>query len=368
MTGSSFTTEDRQHMARAIRLARNGAFTADPNPIVGCVIVNNGSVVGEGWHAIAGQAHAEVNALNAAGDQAKGATAYVTLEPCCYVGRTGACTEALHKAGVAKVVYASGDPNPLVSGKGAEWLREQGIDVQCGLLEAEAEELNAGFRSRMQRGRPFVRSKIATSLDGYTALANGESQWISGEAARADVQRLRAASSAIVTGVATVLADDPSMNVRGESLGPVKQPLRVVLDTNLRMPAEAKMLAIPGDVLIVTAADEPEKQAALEAAGARVMQVQACDQGFVQLEALMSLLAQFDINDVLVEAGAELNGSLLQKGLIDELIVYQTAHAFGSGAQPMFAMPELQSMQDRQTLSLTDVRKVGDDLRLTYKV
>jgi len=355
-------------MARALQLARRGAYSAKPNPVVGCVVVNDGAVVGEGWHETAGQAHAEVNALAAAGEQAQGATAYVTLEPCCYVGRTGACTEALKAAGIARVVYASEDSNPKVAGKGAAWLAEQGIAVEGGLLADEAQAQNRGFRCRTLQGKPLVRTKIATSLDGYTALANGESQWISGEAARADVQKLRAASGAILTGVGTVLADNPSLNVRRDDLGLVKQPLRVVLDTHLRMPADAKMLGLDGETLILTVADEPEKAAALAAAGAQVKRVAVCDDGFVELGAALELLAQLEINDVLVEAGAELNGSLLNKGLLDEVVMYQTAHVFGSGAQPMFAVPELQSMENRWSFTLTDVRKVGDDLKLTYKV
>jgi len=367
MTGNTaFSTNDREYMARAIQLARRGRFTADPNPCVGCVIVLDDVVVGEGWHRVAGEAHAEVDALANAGNKARGATAYVTLEPCCHTGRTGACTEALAAAGIAKVVYAVDDPNPQVSGKGASLLQEQGIEVAGGLLAEEAAAVNRGFWSRMQRQRPFVVSKVAASLDGFTALANGESKWISGEAARADVQKLRASSSAILTGVGTVLADDPSLNVRRDDLCDVKQPLRVVLDTRLSMPVNAKMLTLPGDTLVITVSNDADKQSALEQAGAKVMRVQACADGFVQLEAVLSLLAELEINTVLVEAGAELNGSFLDKELLDELVVYQTPHVLGAGAQPIFATTELTDMSQRKSMTLNDVRKVGDDLRLTY--
>jgi len=361
-----FSVNDREYMARAIQLARRGQFTADPNPCVGCVIVLDHDVVGEGWHRVAGEAHAEIEALGEAGDRASGATAYVTLEPCCHTGRTGACTEVLLAAGVAKVVFAVEDPNPKVSGQGAEWLQSQGVEVAGGLLADEATEINRGFWSRMQRQRPFVVSKIAASLDGFTALANGESKWISGEPARADVQCLRASSSAVLTGVGTVVADDPSLNVRRDDLGEVKQPLRVVLDTALKMSPAAKMLTLPGETLVVTVSSDKQKAAALEEAGAKVVQVEACDNGFVKLEAVLSLLAELEINTVLVEAGAELNGSFLEKGLLDELVVYKTPHIFGAGGRPMFSMDELTDMSQRKSMQLKDVRKVGDDLRLTY--
>ncbi len=362
---SANPVQDRRFMARALQLAERGLTTTDPNPCVGCVLVVDGTIVGEGWHQVAGEGHAEVNALRAAGAAAKGATAYVTLEPCCHQGRTGACTEALHNAGIARVVYAVDDPNPKVAGRGGAWLAAQGIEVTSDVLAAEAREINAGFWSRMQRGTPRVISKIAASMDGRTALANGQSNWITGEAARLDVQRLRARSSAVVTGVGTVIADDPSLNVRAEQYAGAKQPLRVIVDSNLNTPAAAKTLTLDGDVLIIAVEDYAERRAALEAAGAEVVVVSG-DDCRVNLPEMLKLLGQREINDVMLEAGPRLNGSFLQQGLIDELIVYQAAHVLGSDARGMFAIPELTDMSQRLPLSLHEVRRVGDDVRLRY--
>src|SRR6056297_2282103 len=293
MTAAEFDGHDRVCMARALRLAERGRYTTAPNPRVGCVLVRGGAVVGEGWHERAGGPHAEIVALAAAGAAARGATAYVSLEPCCHHGRTGPCTEALIEAGVARVVYGADDPNPRVAGEGAARLRAAGIDVAGGLLAAQSERLNAGFLLRMRHGRPRVTLKIASSLDGATAMASGESRWITGDAARRDVQRLRAASGAILTGIGTVLADDPRLTVRGEAFGAApRQPLRVVLDSRLRTPADAKVLAGTGAVL--------------------------------------ALLAQREINDVLVEAGPELCGAFLAAGLVDELVIYLAPHIMGS--------------------------------------
>ena len=367
MSAAPHTISDREHMARALQLAERGLYTADPNPCVGCIIVNDGKVVGEGWHQLAGEAHAEVNALAAAGKAAQGATAYVTLEPCCHAGRTGACTESLHAAGISRVVFAVDDPNPQVSGKGAEWLRQHGIEVSGDLLADQATDLNAGFWSRMQRKRPRVVSKLAASLDGRTALANGDSQWLTGEAARLDVQRLRARSSAVLTGVATVLADNPSLNVRAAEYADCKQPLRVILDSKLRTPPHAKTLSLPGKVLILTVSDAPDKAAALTAAGAEVVVI-AAEQGRVSLSEALVLLAERELNNVLVEAGAVLNGSFLQQGLLDEVVVYQAAHVLGGDARGMFALAELEDMSQRPLLELNEVRRVGADLRLSYRV
>ncbi len=356
---------DRIHMAHAMLLAARGLNGTPPNPRVGCVIAQGETVVGEGWHRQAGEPHAEVYALQAAGDQARGATAYVTLEPCCHQGRTPPCTEALQRAGIRRVVYAAQDPNPQVNGRGEAALRAAGIEVGSGLLAAESERLNAGFFMRMRRGRPLVRCKIAVSLDGRTALADGRSQWITAEPARLDVQRLRAQSSAVLTGIGTVLADDPQLNVRELTDEVNRQPLRVILDSGFRTPPEARLLSVPGEVLIF-GAGSMERKAALEGRGARV-EVLASTDGRVSLAAVMQRLAGLQINELLVEAGPVLNGALLTAGLVDELIVYQAAHVLGSTARGMFELLPLQAMNERPTFELLEVRRVGTDLRLTYK-
>ncbi len=359
------TSADRQHMARAIELALQGLGTTEPNPRVGCVVVRDGRVVGEGWHARAGGPHAEVVALAAAGAAARGATAYVSLEPCCHHGRTPPCTDALVAAGVARVVYACGDPNPRVAGGGAARLRAAGVAVEGGVLEAEARAVNPGFLARMARGRPWLRLKIAASLDGRTALADGRSRWITGPAARRDVQRLRARSSAIVTGIGTVLADDPELTVRDEPAGAVRPPLRVVLDSRLRLPPSARLLATPGPVVALTVAPEAGAAAALAAAGVDVRRVAGAD-GRVAPAELVAALVDLECNEVLVEAGPALNGALLAAGLVDELVVYQASHVLGGTALPMFALPPLAAMADRPEFTLGEARRVGADLRLTY--
>jgi diaminohydroxyphosphoribosylaminopyrimidine deaminase/5-amino-6-(5-phosphoribosylamino)uracil reductase len=358
-------------MARAIALGRHGLYTSDPNPRVGCVLVRAGQVVGEGFHRRAGEPHAERNALAQAGAAASGATAYVSLEPCCHHGRTPPCTQGLIEAGVERVVAAMTDPNPLVAGQGLERLRAAGIAVEKGLLESEARALNPGFVKRMRRGRPYVRCKLAMSLDGRTAMASGESQWITSAAARRDVQRLRARSSAILTGVETVLADDPSMNVRlgaAELPGmgtedPVRQPLRVVLDSSLRMPPGARLLSLPGPVLVLCAGERPAAAAALEEAGARVVAVPAT-QDRVDLAAALSYLADREINEVLLEAGPTLAGAALAQGLIDELVVYLAPHLMGDGARGLFRLPGLERMDQRVGMQIEDVRAVGPDWRI----
>ena len=366
-----FSVDDTRHMARALELARRGLYTTDPNPRVGCVLVRGDQVVGEGWHVRAGEPHAEIHALQAAGAAARGATAYVTLEPCCHHGRTPPCTQALIEAGVARVVAAMPDPNPQVASQGIAELEQAGIKVEIGLLQAEAERLNPGFILRMTRGRPLVRVKLAASLDGRTALASGESKWISGEAARADVQRLRARSSAILTGIGTVLADDPSLTVRNPEIGPrpeaIRQPLRVVIDGHLSMRPTARMLSLPGKTMMVTAEDDSDYAEPLLAAGAEVV-VLRDGSGRVDLAGLMQDLAERGVNELLVEAGATVCGGLLEAGLIDELVVYLAPHLLGSGARGMFNVSGIEQMQDRYALAITDVRAVGADWRVTATV
>lgn len=363
MNGSA---HDYAHMAMALRLARRGLYTADPNPRVGCVIANEGHVVGIGWHARAGEAHAEIRALEDAGEAARGATAYVTLEPCCHHGRTPPCTDKLLAAGIARVVMATRDPNPAVAGAGEQQLRDAGVEITSGMHDAEARALNVGFFRRMETGRPYVRAKIAASLDGRTALASGVSKWITGEAAREDVQRLRARSSAVLTGIGTVVADDPSLNVRLDVLGEVRQPARVVLDSRLRMASASKMLASGGPVRIFCTESEPDAVKRLEGAGATVEQIGA-SAGRVSLPEVMQRLAELEYNEILVEAGSGLNGALLEAGLIDELIVYMASHVLGADARGMFANQELTNMSNRIPFELVELRRVGADCRLTYR-
>ncbi|MCP4409996.1 MAG: bifunctional diaminohydroxyphosphoribosylaminopyrimidine deaminase/5-amino-6-(5-phosphoribosylamino)uracil reductase RibD [Gammaproteobacteria bacterium] len=355
-------------MARAIRLARRGRYTTHPNPRVGCVLVNSGQVVGEGFHLRAGMPHAEVNALHSAGTKAGGATAYITLEPCCHHGRTGPCTDALIGAGVARVVVAMNDPNPQVAGKGLRRLREAGIEVEIGILKADAKGLNPGFISRMRHGRPWVRLKMAVSMDGRTAMASGESQWITGEAARRDVQYLRAASSAILTGSATVVADDPSLNVRLSALElgietEVRQPLRVVLDTRLIIPLQAGMFKLPGPCMVITSSDDRQRIEELCSAGAEVLRVRRADTG-VHLGDVMRALASREVNELHVETGATLAGALAAAGLVDEFVVYMAAHLMGNEARGLVRLQGLNSMNQRMPLKFQDVRMVGDDLRI----
>lgn len=345
-------------MARALQLAARGLFTTSPNPRVGCVIVKDGQVVGEGWHERAGTPHAEVHALKAAGAAARGATVYVTLEPCSHHGRTPPCAEALVDAGVARVVAAMTDPNPLVAGGGIAILTLAGIQAEVGLMEAEARALNPGFVSRMMRQRPWVRLKTASTLDGKTALANGASQWITGEAARADVQQLRARACAILTGSGTVLADDPRMNVRELDIG--RQPLRVVVDSALRTPVRAAILP----ALIACHHADPAARAVLEQAGAEVVELPGAN-GRVDLAALLARLAQRGVNELHVEAGAVLNGALLTAGLVDEWVAYVAPMAVGDAARGLFAMPPLTTLADAARFRLADVRQLGEDLRLT---
>ena len=368
----TFSSEAHRYMARALRLARRGLYTTEPNPRVGCVLVRDGQVVGEGYHQRAGGPHAERVALAAAGEQARGATAYVTLEPCCHTGRTPPCSEALIAAGVAQVVCAMTDPNPLVAGKGLAQLRRAGLLCHAGLLAEQARALNPGFIQRMERGRPFVRCKLAMSLDGRTALASGESKWITGEAARRDVHRLRARSSAILTGSGTLLADDPSLDVRlpPAALGlaaeaELPRPLRVVLDTTLRTPPSARLLTLPGRTLLLTRQPATTPQAEiLRRHGAEVVTLPANAEGRLDLPAVLHHLASEQVNELLLECGPTLAGAALQAGVVDELILYVAPHLLGSDGRGLLHLPGLTSMTQRIALEWRDLRRVGEDLRI----
>jgi len=350
-------------MARALQLARRGLYTTAPNPRVGCVIVRDNAIVGEGWHERAGGPHAEVSALEAAGPRARGASAYVTLEPCVHQGRTGPCTEALIESGVARVVAALQDPNPLVSGRGLERLRQAGVTTGAGLLEVEARELNIGFASRMTRGRPWVRMKLAASLDGKTALNNGRSQWITGEAARRDAHHWRARACAVLTGIGTIRDDDPRLTVR--EVATSRQPLRVVVDSRLEVPASARVLE-GGSVLIASAREDRKAIAALGAKGAEVVVIPD-GAGKVELAALLRELARREINEVHVEAGYKLNGSLVAAALVDELVAYLAPSLLGDTARGMFNLPELQDLAGRRTLDIRDLRTIGADIRIVAR-
>jgi diaminohydroxyphosphoribosylaminopyrimidine deaminase / 5-amino-6-(5-phosphoribosylamino)uracil reductase len=353
--------QDAHYMARALYLANKGCYTTDPNPRVGCVLVKNNSIIGEGWHVKAGQAHAEVIALSNA-TNAEGATAYVTLEPCSHQGRTPPCCNALITAGISRVVAAMQDPNPLVAGTGLKKLQAAGIDVTCGVLQTDAERLNRGFITRMTHNRPFVCSKLAMSLDGRTAMSSGESKWITSDESRHDVHRLRAEHSAILTGINTVLADNPALNARVDF--EVEQPIRIVLDSQLKMPLNARLISVPGRCLILTCSQDSLKHQALEKAGFEVFYFDN-QNGRLNLHQVMTFLADQQINTVLIEAGATLNGALLTEQLIDEYIIYMAPCILGDQGRGLFALPALQSMADKQTLKLHEVRHIGTDLRLT---
>jgi diaminohydroxyphosphoribosylaminopyrimidine deaminase/5-amino-6-(5-phosphoribosylamino)uracil reductase len=363
---SEYSPIDCAHMARALRLAERGQYAAHPNPMVGCVLARDDVIVGEGWHEVAGEAHAEINALAAAGDSARGSTAYVTLEPCVHHGKTPPCVEALVSAGVSDVVVALEDPFPQIAGRGLAALKKAGVGIRVGLMQSSAEQLLTGFLSRITRGRPFVRLKMASSLDGGIAMSSGESQWITGPEARADVQRLRARSGAVMTGIGTILADDPSLTVRDSTIDSHgKQPLRVVLDNSLRMPLSAEMLAPPGKTLVYCIDDE--KREPLVAAGAEVIKV-AASSGMVGVPAVLVDLAEREVNDVLVEAGPTLAGSLISAGLVDELIIYQAPHIMGSETMSMFDTPAWTELANRKSLDISDVRRVGADTRITARI
>ena len=408
---------DRRHMARALDLARRGLYSTGPNPRVGCVIAHGENVVGEGWHRYAGEPHAEIHALAAAGGDSGGATAYVTLEPCRHTGRTGPCTRALIEAGIAKVVAAMPDPDPRVAGQGFAELAEAGIEVETGLMEAPARALNRGFVSRHERGRPWVRCKLAATLDGRTATATGESRWITGKAARADVHRLRAQADAVLTGIGTLLADDPRLDARvedartegtraegvrmedartegigaedtrtedarTEGIGvegarmedagclapPMQPPMRMIVDSRLRTPPSARALSAPGDVLIATIGGAgttggDTRMRALVEAGAEIVPLPDVG-GRVSLPALMAALAGRGVNEVHTECGPALAGALLESGLVDEIVVYLAPALLGDAARGMFILPGVAAMRDRLRLEITGVTRLGADLRI----
>jgi diaminohydroxyphosphoribosylaminopyrimidine deaminase/5-amino-6-(5-phosphoribosylamino)uracil reductase len=360
--------QDVALMTRALGLARRGFYSTPPNPAVGCVLSRAGRVVSEGWHERAGEPHAEVMALRSAGELARGAEVHVTLEPCSHAGRTGPCAEALIEAGVARVVAADTDPNPLVSGRGFARLRNAGIAVVTGVLSGEARELNRGFVARMTRSRPWVTVKTAAALDGRSALADGSSQWITGDEARADVQALRARASAIVTGIGTVLADDPRLTVRDSRLDlKGRKPLRVVLDPAGRIPERAQVLSAEAPTIVFTraevAADTPGR---LRALGITIEPVPDVD-GRLDLEAVLARLAVLECNEVLVEAGPRLAGAFVAAGLVDELVLYVAPTLLGHTARAAFELPTLQSLALRSDFDWQDVRRIGSDLRLTLR-
>ncbi len=361
---------DRQAMARALQLAGRGNFSTSPNPRVGCVLSRGEELVAEGWHQWAGEGHAEVNALAQLGD-ASGCTAYVTLEPCSHHGRTPPCAQALIDARVSRVVVAMQDPNPLVAGRGLALLRAAGIEVECGLLAAQAQALNKGFVRRMAGGLPWLTAKSAMSMDGRTAMASGESQWITGAEARADVQRLRAQSCALVSGVDTLIDDDATFTVRPESFRSAmhdyqgerwRQPLRVIMDSQLRTPGDAQLFGGGGDVIIATASRDAAKTAALQAAGAEVVVIASDDRGRIDPRALLSELGQRGCNEVMLEAGASLTGAFLQAGLVDDWFIYMAPCLLGSEARPLAQWP-MQQMAEQQALTVVDCRAVGSDWR-----
>lgn len=365
---AKFSIEDRRFMARAIQLGWNGLYTTHPNPRVGCVLVRDGEIIGEGFHVRAGEGHAEVNALKQAAD-AQGATAYVTLEPCSHFGRTPPCAQGLIDAGITRVVAAMVDPNPDVAGRGLQMLRDAGIEAESGLLEAQARELNPGFLSRMERGRPYIRLKLAMSADGRTAMASGESKWITGAQARADVQQLRARSSAVLTGVGSILHDDSALTVRLDELSATvraqvdqPKPLRVVLDSKLQTPTDARIRNADAPTLICHA----QTDAPSDTETTSYLQVAQTSTG-LDLNALVEMLARdYSCNDLLVETGATLAGAFVQAGLVDELWVYMAPKLMGSLARPLLELP-LDIMSDAIELKLTDVRQFGEDVRFIWQ-
>jgi diaminohydroxyphosphoribosylaminopyrimidine deaminase/5-amino-6-(5-phosphoribosylamino)uracil reductase len=361
-----FSQTDFVHMERALALAKRGMYSTDPNPRVGCVLVKNGEVIGEGFTQPAGQDHAEVRALKDArsrGHDLRGATAYVTLEPCSHFGRTPPCANALIEAQVERVVAAMEDPNPQVSGRGLAMLRDAGIEVRCGLLANEAHELNIGFVSRMTRGRPWVRMKVAASLDGRTGLPSGVSQWITGEAARATRDHRRARASAILTGIGTVREDDPRMTVR--AVDTPRQPQRVLIDSQLDVPPEAQILAGAPTLIFCGNLDErhTERAAALRDRGAEIVQL-ANAAGKVDLPAMLKVLGERNVNELHVEAGYKLNGSLLREGCVDELLVYLAPSLLGMDSMSMFNLNAPETLEDRMQLNFHAIDRIGDDLRI----
>ena len=356
-----FSERDCLYMSQALRVALNGEYTASPNPCVGCIIVAENKVIGEGWHVVAGKAHAEINALKMAGDKAKGASAYVTLEPCSHEGRTGPCSKAFINAGITSVITAMQDPFGEVSGRGISEMRNAGITVKVGLFEEEARKINRGYLSRIERNRPFVRLKVAASMDGATAMKSGESEWITGIEARRDVQKLRASSDAILTGVGTILNDNPLMNLRDTSYTD-KQPLRIILDSYLRTPEDAKIFRSEGSTTIFCLEDKNRSKYNDK----KVSIIKVAEKNKkVDLFAVLNSLANKGINNLLVEAGSNISGSFLDENLIDELVIYQSPHIMGSEIRTMFNTPKWKKLGDRQFLDIHDTRVVGKDIRIT---
>jgi diaminohydroxyphosphoribosylaminopyrimidine deaminase/5-amino-6-(5-phosphoribosylamino)uracil reductase len=364
------TQTDAHYMSRALQLARLGRYTTRPNPNVGCVIVKHGQIIGEGYHRKAGEPHAEINALLQAGDSAKDATVYVTLEPCSHTGRTPPCANALIEASVKRVVIAMTDPNPEVSGSGIARLRDAGIEVTENILGAPARQLNRGFIKRMQSGLPYVRLKLAASLDGRTAMANGESKWITGVHARADVHRMRASAGAIITGSGTVVADDPELDFRVGEFSQLsheipqdtEQPLKIIVDSALTIPVSSRILRRPDHVMIATIAGNANRDRFVKA-GLSVDEYEP-DKGKVPLENLLQDLAARNINDVMIEAGPGLAGAFLGQQLVDEIVIYMAPHIMGDAARGMFGLPGLEHMQNRISVNIDDIRAVGEDWRI----
>ncbi len=363
-------------MQKAIDLARKGLYSTKPNPAVGCVLVKDGIIAGEGWHQKAGQPHAERVALANAGEKAQGSTAYVTLEPCSHFGRTPPCADGLIEAKVARVVVAMRDPNPLVAGQGIQRIENAGIEVVVGVLEAEAKAINLGFIRKMEKQLPFVRLKMASSLDGRTAMNNGESHWITGEESRREVHKMRALSGALITGIGTVLADDPSLTVRltDEELAALNltqencHPIRVVLDPNLSMPTDAKMLSLPGRTILMTSKETtdraPELVEILHNQGIEMVAVSAQDD-HLDIESILRYLAEVeDINDVMVESGAIVAGAFMQSGLVNELHSFIAPSLMGNAAKPMFVLPGIDSMEQKMNFQIQSMDRFGDDVRL----
>lgn len=362
----NWSEADHRYMSRALQLARRGIYTTHPNPRVGCILVKEDQLLAEGWHQQAGGPHAEIHAINNAGGAARGANCYVTLEPCAHTGKTPPCTETIIAAGIKRVVIATIDPNPLVSGMGVDTLNRAGIITETGLMQMQAQALNPGFEMRMRNGRPYVRCKLAMSVDGRTAMADGKSQWITGEAARADVQKLRAGSSAIMTGINTVVADDPALTVREiDTLG--RQPLRIVLDRRLKIPREAKIFSQPGETLVFTVYGCPDKERAMIKAGRPVIRIDGSGEKDFLNGVLRYLARERQVNELLVESGPTLAGSLLQAGLVDEVIIYMAPVLLGHEARGLFNLPGIKTMNDRIKLEICDMRMVGPDIRITMK-
>lgn len=360
-----FSVLHQSLMQRALALAEKGRFTTHPNPRVGCVIAQGSHIVGEGYHLRCGEPHAEIFALKEAKRKAKGATVYVTLEPCAHFGKTPPCAEALIQAGVARVIVATQDPNPQVAGKGIAMLQEAGIKVSCGLLEKEARALNLGFLSRFEKNRPYIRLKYAQSLDGKIALNNGQSQWITGEVARADVHRYRAQSSAILTGVNTILADNPLLNARIDDIELFRQPERIILDSHLRSPLDARVITDETcHTVLVTLENTPHKDYPQHI---EIMRIPANTDGKIDLSILMTVLAQRGVNEIWTEAGSILNSALLQEHLVDEIVVYQAPMILGNTAKDIFRLPEYTDLTQIPRWGLSSVKKMGDDIRIILR-